>query len=133
MVGELPDGLADQLGAYGVRTSTTPSATRSPRTPAPSGRRRCRQARAAAGSVVVMASGTPRGNEMLAHVAARLGVPMAANVISFGGLSPFVVTRQVVGGSVLEEMRLDQRPAVFTVAGHAVEAARRRAADRRRP
>ena len=55
---------------------------------------------------------------------------MAANVVSFGGLAPFVVTRQVVGGSVMEEMQLDERPAVFTVAGHAVEAAP--SGDRRR-
>ena len=48
---------------------------------------------------------------------------MAANVLSFDGLSPFKVTRQVVGGAALEEMVLDQRPAVFTVAGHAVEPA----------
>jgi len=47
---------------------------------------------------------------------------MAANVLSFSGLAPFVVTRQVVGGSAMEEMNLHQRPAVFTVAGHAVEA-----------
>lgn len=73
-------------------------------------------------SVVVLAAGTPRGNEVMAHVAARAGVAMAANVLSFSGLSPFVVTRQVVGGSALEEMRLSDRPAVFTVAGHAVEA-----------
>lgn len=76
-----------------------------------------------AGSVVVMAAGTPRGNEVMAHVAARAGVPMAANVLSFGSLSPFVVTRQVVGGAALEEMQLSARPAVFSVAGHAVEAA----------
>jgi electron transfer flavoprotein alpha subunit len=57
----------------------------------------------------------------MARVATRLGVAMAANVVTFGGLSPFVVTRQVVGGAALEEMRLSQRPAVFTVAGHAVE------------
>jgi electron transfer flavoprotein alpha subunit len=76
-----------------------------------------------AGSVVVMAAGTPRGNEVMAHVAAREGVAMAANVLSFSGLAPFVVTRQVVGGAALEEMRLSDRPAVFTVAGHAVEAA----------
>ncbi|GAA1779624.1 electron transfer flavoprotein subunit alpha/FixB family protein [Nocardioides hankookensis] len=74
------------------------------------------------GSVVVMAAGTPRGNEVMAHVAAREGVAMAANVLSFSGLAPFVVTRQVVGGAALEEMRLGDRPAVFTVAGHAVEA-----------
>jgi electron transfer flavoprotein alpha subunit len=45
----------------------------------------------------------------------------ARTVVSFGGLAPFVVTRQVVGGAALEEMRLSQRPAVFTVAGHAVD------------
>lgn len=70
------------------------------------------------GSVVVAAAGSPRGNEVVAHLAARLDVPMAANVISFSGLAPFVVTRQVVGGAALEEMRLDVRPALFTVAGH---------------
>ena len=44
---------------------------------------------------------------MLAHLAARLDVPMAANAISVAGSSPFVVTRQVVGGAALEEMALD--------------------------
>jgi electron transfer flavoprotein alpha subunit len=73
-------------------------------------------------AVVVMAAGTDRGNELMAHLAARAGVAMAANVLTFQGLSPFTVTRQVVGGAALEEMVLDQRPAVFTVAGHAVEA-----------
>ena len=70
-----------------------------------------------------MAAGTDRGMELMAHVAARAGVAMAANVLSFDGLSPFKVTRQVVGGAALEEMVLDQRPAVFAVAGHAVEPA----------
>jgi electron transfer flavoprotein alpha subunit len=78
--------------------------------------------RARTGAVVVMAAGTPRGNEVMAHVAARADVPMAANVLSFSGLSPFTVTRQVVGGAALEEMQLAQRPAVLTLAGHAVSA-----------
>ena len=58
----------------------------------------------------------------MAHVAARTDASMAANVMAFSSLSPFTVTRQVVGGAVIEEMVLDARPAVFTVAGHAVEA-----------
>ena len=78
---------------------------------------------AATRSVVVMAAGTTRGGEVLAHLAARAGVAMAANVLSFNGLAPFVVTRQVVGGQAVEEMQLSTRPTVFTVAGHAVEAA----------
>jgi electron transfer flavoprotein alpha subunit len=56
---------------------------------------------------------------------AGLDVPMAAaNVVGVGeGVGergPLRVTRQVVGGSVLEEMVLPDRPAVLTVAGHAV-------------
>jgi electron transfer flavoprotein alpha subunit len=72
--------------------------------------------------VVVTAAGTPRGMEVLAHLAARLDVTMAANVVAFDGLAPFTVTRQVVGGAALEDMVLGERPAIFTVAGHAVEA-----------
>lgn len=74
------------------------------------------------GSVAVIAGGTPRGNEVMAHLGARLQVPMAANVVSFDGLSPLTVRRQVAGGAALEEMRLASRPAVLTVAGHAWQA-----------
>jgi electron transfer flavoprotein alpha subunit len=78
----------------------------------------------AAGEVsAVVAAGTPRGNEVLAHVACRLGVAMAANAVSIDGTDPYVVSRQVLGGSVLEEMRLDDGVAVLTVAGHACEPA----------
>jgi electron transfer flavoprotein alpha subunit len=123
VAGDLPAGLTDQLGQYGVRTIYSAVGDALSAYGGGVWAAALQEARAAAGSVVVMASGTPRGNEVLAHVAARLDVPMAANAVSFGGLSPFVVTRQVMGGSVLEEMRLDQRPAIFTIAGHAVEAA----------
>jgi electron transfer flavoprotein alpha subunit len=76
----------------------------------------------ATGSVAFLAGGTPRGMEVTAHLAARLGVPMAANVVSFDGLSPLTVRRQVAGGAAFEEMRLTTRPALFTVAGHAWQA-----------
>ena len=77
---------------------------------------------AAAGASAVVASGTPRGNEILAHVACRLGVAMAANVVAVRSREPLVVGRQVLGGGAIEEMRLDDAPAVFSVAGHACEA-----------
>ncbi len=74
------------------------------------------------GSQVVLASGSPRGNEVMAHVAARRDVAMAANVIAVDSAADdLTVTRQVVGGAALEDMRLTDRPAVLTVAGHAVE------------
>ena len=78
---------------------------------------------AATDADAVLAPGTPRGMEVLAHLAARLDVAMAANVVGIQEADPLVVTRQVQGGAVLEEMRLPERPAVLTVAGHAVEAA----------
>jgi electron transfer flavoprotein alpha subunit len=77
---------------------------------------------AAAGDAsVVMAAGTPRGNEVLAHVACRLGVAMAANVVAVDSTSPLVVSRQVLGGSAMEEMPLADGVAVLTVAGHACD------------
>ncbi len=121
VVGEPSADLVGTLAAYGVRTvhALTGEAYASYAGAAwAAGLQSVRGS-----SVVVMAAGTPRGNEVMAHVAAREGVAMAANVLSFSGLAPFVVTRQVVGGAALEEMRLADRPAVFTVAGHAVEAA----------
>jgi electron transfer flavoprotein alpha subunit len=122
VVGEVADGLRDQLAAYGVRTVYRAAGDAFSSYAGAAWAAAVQEARRQAGAVVVAAAGTPRGNEVLAHVAAREGVAMAANVLSFGGLAPFVVTRQVVGGAALEEMRLDERPAVFTVAGHAVEA-----------
>ncbi|MGI8992665.1 MAG: electron transfer flavoprotein subunit alpha/FixB family protein [Nocardioidaceae bacterium] len=80
-------------------------------------------AAAASSAAVVLAPGTPRGSEIMAHVAARLDTAMAANVVAVGEVDPLVVSRQVMGGAVLELMRLTGRPAVLTVAGHAVEPA----------
>ena len=55
------------------------------RTPGPAGPRRSCRVREQSKAVVVMAAGTDRGNELMAHVAARAGVAMAANVLSFDG------------------------------------------------
>ncbi len=79
-------------------------------------------AAAACDAAVVLAAGTPRGSEIMAHVATRLDASMAANVVAVDEVDPLVVSRQVMGGSVLELMRLTATPAVLTVAGHAVEA-----------
>jgi electron transfer flavoprotein alpha subunit len=122
VVGTPDDALVDVLGSYGVRRVHALTGSAYDSFAGAAWAAGLLEVRERAGSVVVMAAGTPRGNEVLAHVGARTGVPMAANVISFGGLSPFTVTRQVVGGAALEEMQLSQRPAIFTVAGHAVQA-----------
>ena len=122
VVGTPDDALVGVLGSYGVRRVHALTGPAYDSYAGAAWAAGVLEVRERAGSVVVMAAGTSRGNEVLAHFAARTGLPMAANVISFSGLSPFTVRRQVVGGAALEEMQLAQRPAVFTVAGHAVQA-----------
>ena len=71
---------------------------------------------------LVVAPGTDRGNEVLAHVAAELDVPLAANCTSVTPGDPITLTRVRWGGSLLEEARLYGAPALITVAPHAVAA-----------
>jgi electron transfer flavoprotein alpha subunit len=72
---------------------------------------------------LVVAPGTDRGHEVLAHVAARLDVPLAANVLDADADGDALrLTRQRWGGSLLEEARLTGTPKLLTVAAHAVEA-----------
>ncbi len=112
------DALAAVLGAHGVSELVHATGDAFDSYGGASWAAAVQAVRAETGSVVVTAAGTPRGNEVVAHLAARLDVPMAANVVGFAGLSPFTVTRQVVGGSAMEEMTLGVRPALLTVAGH---------------
>ena len=72
---------------------------------------------------VVVAPGTDRGHEVLARVAASLGVPLAANVVEAEADGDALrITRQRWGGSLLEEANLTGTPKLLTVAAHAVEA-----------
>jgi electron transfer flavoprotein alpha subunit len=130
IVGTLPEKVVDELGGYGVAAvhHATGAAF-----DAYGGATWAAGVQAAAGwtgesgaadADVVLAPGTPRGMEVAAHLAARLDVPMAANVTGIGATDgdTLRVTRQVLGGNVLEEMDLPRHRAVLTVAGHAVQA-----------
>ena len=70
-----------------------------------------------------MAPGSERGNEVMAHVAAQLDQPMAANCVSLSPGNPATVVRVRWGGSLLEEARLHGSPLLVTTAPHAVAAA----------
>jgi len=70
----------------------------------------------------VIAPGTERGNEVLAHVAAKLDLPMAANCVAVTPGDPATVTRVRWGGSVLEEARVHGSPLLLSAAPHAVPA-----------
>jgi electron transfer flavoprotein alpha subunit len=70
----------------------------------------------------VIAAGTDHGNEVLAHLGAITGLPMAANCVSAsatdgGGLD---LVRQRWAGLLLEEATLDAPVALLTVATDAV-------------
>jgi electron transfer flavoprotein alpha subunit len=75
---------------------------------------------AAEDAEAVVAAGSDRGNELLAHVAALLDQPFAANVT---GIDGDVVTRLRWGGSLLEQARLRGSPRILSVAPHVLPAA----------
>jgi len=68
----------------------------------------------------VFAAGTERGNEVMARLAARAGLPLAANCIALSPGPPLTLTRLRWGGSLLEEARLDSPRPLITVAPYAV-------------
>ena len=74
------------------------------------------------GATAVLAAGTDRGNEVLAHLGAITGLPMAANctlVTPDGGLTHRLV-RHRWAGLLLEDAVMEAPVALFTVATDAV-------------
>ncbi len=74
------------------------------------------------GASAVLAAGTDRGNEVLAHVGAIMGLPMAANctlVTPDGGRTHRIV-RHRWAGLLLEDAVMEAPVALFTVATEAV-------------
>jgi electron transfer flavoprotein alpha subunit len=72
---------------------------------------------------VVLAAGTDHGNEVLAHLGAITGLPMAANCVSASPAAGggFDLVRQRWAGLLLEEAVLDGPVALLTVAADAVQ------------
>jgi electron transfer flavoprotein alpha subunit len=120
VVGDGPPGLLDQLGAYGVASVHHADGDAFGSYAAAAWA--AAVVAAAVDVSAVAAAGTPRGNEVLAHVACRLGVAMAANVVAVESTDPLVVSRQVLGGAASEQLPLPDAVAVLSVAGHACEA-----------
>ncbi|HEX8025753.1 MAG TPA: electron transfer flavoprotein subunit alpha/FixB family protein [Candidatus Limnocylindrales bacterium] len=72
----------------------------------------------------IVAPGSERGNEVLAHLAARHGLPMAANVLSAEVVAgrPWKLARQRWAGSLIEDASLAAPIKLLSVAPHAVAA-----------
>ena len=70
------------------------------------------------GASALVAAGTDRGSEVLAHVGAITGLPMAANCVAVSSASggSFEIVRQRWAGLLLEDAVLDAPLALLTVA-----------------
>ena len=68
----------------------------------------------------VFAAGTARGNDVMARLAARTGLPFAANVVAADPSGS--VTRQRWGGSLLESAQMPPNRLLMTVAPYAIRA-----------
>jgi electron transfer flavoprotein alpha subunit len=121
-----PDAVpAEVLSRYGVSDAY---AIRSPQTPG--GYAPQAWARVLAGlstelpASAVVAAGTDRGHEVLAHLGAMTSLPMAANCVSAAADGPgrWRLVRHRWAGSLLEDAELEAPVAVLTVAPDAVVA-----------
>jgi electron transfer flavoprotein alpha subunit len=66
----------------------------------------------------VVAPGTDRGHEVLAHVGATLDQPMVANCLDVAVDDGYEVARQRWGGSLIEHARLDADPKLLSASEH---------------
>jgi electron transfer flavoprotein alpha subunit len=73
-------------------------------------------------ATAVLAGGTGRGNEVLAHAAAFLDAPFVADCTSITLGSPARVTRARWGGNLLEDSVVETAQLIATVLPHAVTA-----------
>jgi electron transfer flavoprotein alpha subunit len=111
---------ARELGAHGV---TTAHVTEDDRLGAyaPGAWARCvTELAASTNPSAIVAAGSNRGNEVMAHVAARKDLPFAANCTTAN--EDGTVTRVRWGGSLLEEARIHGSPLLLSSAPHAVQA-----------
>ncbi len=120
LVGPGAATVAAGLGSFGIgRAAVAEDDRLAPYAPAAWGRA-LGQAAEAGNAAVILAAGTDRGQEVVAHAAAMAGRPMAANCVEIEPGTPFAVTRQRWGGSLLEEATLDGPVRYLTVAEHVV-------------
>ena len=120
-IGEVADGLAGEVAEYGAavvhRVHHRLLSDYGPDAWAES----VAQVALAEGAQLIVGAGTDRGNEVLAHVAALMDQPFAANCLEVAVGEEWQVTRVRWGGSLLESATLDAAIRVITFAHHAVD------------
>ena len=123
VVGEAGRGVADSLGEYGVQTvhlALHPGLTDF--APAATARAAVQLAERL-GTRSVVAAGTDRGNEVIAHVGAMLDLPVAADCLDITLGDPIAAAPGSLGRQHRREPRTLHAPVVIaTVVPHAVAA-----------
>jgi len=122
--GYAPLAWARALASLASGLAGSPGSSRSPGSPGSLGSSGSSGSPGLAAAGAVVAASTDRGNEVMAHLAALTGLPMAANCVSAVRTAPDEVrlVRQRWAGSLLEDAVLTGSPALLTVAVDAVTA-----------
>ena len=119
VVGEDGASVAAGLGAYGVARTHLVVADGLTDYSAPAAARGLADLVGQLAPVGVVAAGTLRGNETLAHLGALLELPVATDCSALTLGSPSVVTRARWAGNLIEEAELHGVPALATSLAHA--------------
>lgn len=118
LVGDISDGVPDQLGEFGVETVyALQSDELTPYAPGAWAAALDTLAADLAPEAIV-GSGIERSQEVLGRLGARRDQPFAANCNEVTPGDPYTVIRQRWGGSLLEEARLDADPVILSVTPH---------------
>lgn len=122
VIGAAGRPLAEPLASYGVSTVYVVEHERLDDYAPDAWAESLAQVMAATQPQAVLAAGTDRGSEVMARLAAKNDLPLAANCIEVQPGEPYLVTRLRWGGSLLEEARLNGSVKLLTMALHAVPA-----------
>ena len=118
--GEGADGAAETLGGYGVETLYAVSGDGLDAYAPGAWADTLGQLADEHDPTAIVAAGTDRGHEVLAHLGASTGLPVAANVLSVEPGDVYDLTRQRWGGSLREIARLDAETKLLTTTPHEV-------------
>ncbi|TME12352.1 MAG: electron transfer flavoprotein subunit alpha/FixB family protein [Chloroflexi bacterium] len=120
VLGSQGEAVARRLGSHGVGLAHTASDARLDDFAPAAWAASIRDVIERRSPAAIVAAGSERGNEVLAHVGACSGWPMAANVVEVTPGDSWKLTRQRWAGSLLEDAALDAPVRLLTVAPHAV-------------
>ncbi|WP_435183660.1 electron transfer flavoprotein subunit alpha/FixB family protein [Halobellus sp. EA9] len=116
------EGVAEEVGAYGADVVNAVDHDALDAYAPEAYARAVIQCAEATGTEAIVAPGTDRGAETLAHAAAKLDVSMAAEVTDVEVGDTYEITRQRWGGTLTEHAELDAETNLLTVAANEISA-----------